>query len=697
MHVRTLPLWKEAPFTRLLPALCAGILLQWYLSLPVTVTMTVFPAATLTTVLLDTGPMAIRYHRSFIYGILLNLQILCLGSAITWRQDERVRDNWLNQVYRRGDYIIARLDEPISEKPRSFKTVASVNSLCRGDRPLRTQGSLFIYFSREARDSRLQPGTRILFTKPFEPISNSGNPGSFDYQRYCHFQHVYGQVYLKKNDYTVLPGKRQSPWKKAIFTLREKLLDNIRKFINDEQACGLAEALLLGYKEDLDRDLAQSYADTGTAHIIAISGLHLALIFTVLQFLLRPLPERGAVKWLKPVTIIASLWLFSFLSGASPSVLRSAAMFTCLVVGNSFSKQGSVFNSLAASAFLLLCWNPFWLWDIGFQLSYSAVISIVIFMKPLYALLFIRNKALDFLWKSVSVTLAAQVLTFPLGIYYFHQFPNYFLLTNLPAVPLSSVILLGEVFISMFSFLPVLAIPAGRLLAWMIHVLNDFIGYMSRLPFSTWDALLLTLPQLILVYGFISALSAWLMRKTGSCLFLALFALLLYVSARSVSFWKAGRQRLLLVYHIPKQQAIDFIAGRKYVFLGDPVFRENDLLRRRFLDPARTNYRIVEASPSLHTPRYNLYCRWNQKKIVLIGGPVTGLSLQRRIRVDLIILSHNTAVSIRWLSRHFDAKQWVFDDSNDHRKVAWWKRECEELGLNCYSLVDKGCFVMNMD
>src|SRR6185436_16943723 len=197
------------------------------------------------------------------------------------------------------------------------------------------------------------------------------------------------------------------------------------------------------------------------------------LIYWLLALLLKPLKNRRKIKWLRPILIVTGLWLFSILAGAQPSILRSAVMFTCIVLGESLSRKSSVYNTLALSAFLLLCYNPYWLWDVGFQLSYAAVLSIVIFMKPIYNWFYIKNKVLDFTWKMNAVTLAAQVLTVPLSIYHFHQFPNYFLLTNLVAVPVSSVIVLGEILLCVVSFTAPVATAVGNILHYLIWFMNS--------------------------------------------------------------------------------------------------------------------------------------------------------------------------------------------------------------------------------
>ena len=216
---------------------------------------------------------------------------------------------------------------------------------------------------------------------------------------------------------------------------------------------------------------------------------------------------------LRPIFILTGLWLFSLLAGAQPSVLRSAFMFTCIVLGDSFARKSSIYNTLALSALLLLCINPYWLWDVGFQLSYAAVLSIVIFMQPIYHWFYIKNKTLDFIWKLNAVTIAAQILTVPIGIYHFHQFPLNFLLTNFLAVPLSSFILLDEILLCIISFIPSLAAIIGKFISWLIWIMNSYIERIEMLPFSLWDGLQISILQAILLLIAAASMGFWLMEK----------------------------------------------------------------------------------------------------------------------------------------------------------------------------------------
>ena len=392
----------------------------------------------------------------------------------------------------------------------------------------------------------------MVFKKSLQEIKSPGNPGGFDYKRYSLFQGITHQVYLKENEFEVLPGENKTWFNEFIFAGREKVISILRKNIKGEKELGLAEALLIGYKDDLDKTLVQSYSNTGVVHVIAISGLHLGLIYWLLLQLTLVLRKRKninpiAIGWLRPVIIITGLWLFSFLAGAQPSIIRSAVMFTCIVLGDSLTRKTSIYNTLAFSAFLLLCYNPFWLWDVGFQLSYTAVLSIVIFMRPVYNWFYIKNKLLDFIWKLNAVTLAAQILTLPISIYHFHQFPNYFLLTNFVAVPLSSFIVLGEILLCAVSFIPPIALFVGKILSWLIWLMNSYVERIEMLPFSLWDSLQISIPQAIFLMVAVAGFGYWLLEKNKTGFKYGLVALFIFFGLRSVSFIKANNQKKLIV------------------------------------------------------------------------------------------------------------------------------------------------------
>jgi competence protein ComEC len=592
--------------------------------------------------------------------------------------------------------MIAVLDEMPVEKIKSFKANARITHLVSGNTLLPVKGNIIIYFKKDTALPLIY-GSQIIFSKELQEIKNSGNPGGFDYKRYSLFQGITHQVYLKPGEYELIAGTQKNEFRQFLYNTREKILNILRKYIKGNKEQGLAEALLIGYKNDLEQSLVQSYTNTGVVHIIAISGLHLGLIYWLLTLLMKPLEKRKKIKWLRPLLIIVGLWLFSLLAGAQPSILRSALMFTCIVFGDSLSRKTSIYNTMAFSAFLLLCINPFWLWDVGFQLSYAAVLSIIIFMRPVYNWFYFSNKIIDFTWKLNAVTIAAQVLTVPIGIYHFHQFPNLFLLTNFVAVPLSSIILLGEILLCTVAFIPGVAFILGNLLSWLIRLMNNYIERIESIRYSLWDGLQINLLQATLLLLFTAGISYWLMQKSKRGLLAGCIAMLLFVAIRTASFIESQRQKKIVVYNVPQKRAIDFINGRHYYFEGDSDLLANDFARNFHLKPSRILHRIREATELNYLTLWENYATFLNKNFVLIDKTKRYQPAEKKQVIDLLVISKNPRIYMKELAASLDVRQVVFDGSVPAWKSKYWKKDCDSLHIPWHDVTTQGAFVMNLN
>ena len=695
MPYRYVSPWKKMPFVKLLIPLAAGIIIKWYLPLALSVWLVILAASSSLFILFFFLPLHHLYRMVTVNGLIAVIMFIACGAILAFHHDIRNNNLWFGKKQFIDSYYRVTLKENPVEKARSFKANTAVNAIVANDQQYPSAGNVIVYFSKDSFPPQISDGTQIVFSKSLQEIKNAGNPGGFDYKRYCLFQQITHQVYLRPGDYIVLNDRNASMLSGFINAIRKKTLSILRTHIPGEKERGLAEALLIGYKDDLDKTLVQSYSNTGVVHIIAISGLHLGLIYWLLIQLLKPLQRKKHTRWLKPVIIIGGLWLFSLLAGAQPSVLRSAVMFTCIVLGESLGRKSSIYNSLAASAFMLLCYNPYWLWDVGFQLSYTAVLSIVIFMKPIYNWFYIKNKVLDFTWKMNAVTLAAQVLTVPLSIYHFHQFPNYFLLTNLVAVPVSSVIVLGEILLCVVSFIAPVATAVGNILHYLIWFMNSWIQRIEALPFSLWDGLQISMLQTILLVAATCFLSYWLLEKKKQGLITGLFVFLCFISLRAVSFIIARQQEKIIVYNVPRFKAVDFINGRKYQFAGDSALETDDFARNFHLKPSRTLYR-VEKEKSNDNENISGFFSYNNMNILMIDSTIRMNKSEDKRIIDLLIISKNPKLYISNLADHFIIKQVVFDSSVPAWKCKYWKKDCDSLNIPNYDVTDKGAFVMNL-
>lgn len=631
-----------------------------------------------------------------INGIAVSVIFISLGGLLSWYKNIQHDDNWFGRNYSGKDVLVVTLLEDPVEKTKSVKANASVDYLLHGDSVTKTTGTIILYFKKNSSVIDLSYGNRLAIDKPLQEIKNSGNPSGFDYKRYSLFQGITHQVYLKENEFEILSGKNKTWLNEFLIASRAKVLSILRTNIKGEKELGLAEALLIGYKDDLDKTLVQSYSNTGVVHVIAISGLHLGLIYWLLNLLFQPLRKRKKLKWLNPVLIIAGLWLFSLLAGAQSSVLRSAVMFTCIVIAQAINRKSSIYNTLSFSAFVLLCINPFWLWDVGFQLSYAAVLSIVIFMQPVYNWLYFPNKNVDFLWKLTAVTIAAQILTTPISIYHFHQFPIYFILTNFLAVPVSSLIVLGEILLCAVSLIPVVALFIGKILYWLIWIMNSYIERIEMLPFSLWDGLQISIPQAILLLITAAGICHWLMEKKKMSFKVGLVALLGFVVLRSISFINANNRKQLIVYNVPQKCAIDLIDGRNYFFVGDTDLLADDFTRNFHIKPSRVLKRLEPAEAPGNFQRQDNFILYKDKRILIINGSFTFSPLEEKMNIDLLLISGNPKLYFKNLVKTFYVKQVVFDGSCPAWRINYWKKDCDSLNIPNHDVSEKGAFVMNL-
>jgi competence protein ComEC len=354
-------------------------------------------------------------------------------------------------------------------------------------------------------------------------------------------------------------------------------------------------------------------------------------------------------------------------------------------------RKTNIFNTLSLSAFVLLCVNPFWLWDVGFQLSYAAVLSIVLFFQPIYNWVHFQNKAVDFLWKLTAVTIAAQILTLPISIYHFHQMPLLFLFTNFIAVPLSSLILMGEILLCAVSFLPPAAGFLGSVLERAIYLMNSYIEGLNSLPFATWSGLSITVVQSILLLLFALAFCYWLLEKQRRYAWTAFTSLALFMALRGLSFFDAYSQKKVIVYNIPKYPAIDIINGRNFVFVGDSSLLLDGFHRNFHLQPSRILHRTSPQTLDVQRKDFRL----GGKQFLIVDEALPFAAVEPKQKIDVLVLSGNPKIYISKLLHSFQLSQVVIDGSVPQWKAALWKRDCDSLHIPCYDVSENGAFVLN--
>ncbi len=690
-------IWKTAPFVRLLIPLIAGILIQYYFVLPPA--KIIIPGITLIVLLVIFRflPLIYRFRFSGVPGIFIALIMLFLGMFLTRQKDIRSEITWYGNFHDSSSYILATLSEPPIEKAKSYKVLATVESIIKKDSAYRTKGSILLYFAKDSGDDVPKYGDRIIISKQPQEIKNSGNPGAFNYARYSAFQQLFQQLYLKKSDWVLIGHTIPNDYNSYIFDARQKILDILDKYVpgNDEKA--IAIALLIGYKIDLDKDLVQAYSNAGVVHLIAISGMHMAIIYSVLVWIFSKVPLVRNSKVTQLALILFCLWFFALLTGASGSVLRSAVMFSFIAIGLAVNKKTTIYNSMATSAFVLLCYNPYLLWDVGFQLSYFAVLGIVISQRYIANWFYLKNKILNSVWQLTSVSLAAQLFTFPICIYYFHQLPLLFLVSNLIAIPLSTIALWACIILVIISPLQLFAIFCGKIIFVVIWLINHTVLFINSIPFSLWDNISLTVANTIVLYLVVCSFLYWLIKKEKVAFKFALLSLLLFSFMLSANFLQAWGQKKIIVYNVPNHKAIDFVSANKYQFLGDSDLENEGVLKNFHLKPGRISlmaYNKVDTIDALY--KLNSFYQFHKKRFLLLDSAITYEPVSKKIDLDYIIISKNPKLFIPKLANVFNAGMYIFDASNPMWKIQKWKKDCEDLHLRFYSVPEQGAFITDL-
>lgn len=564
--------WHAIPFARLLIPCAAGIIL--YNCVP----EITFPAILIMAcVLLAAAALflfpavSVNYKKRHIAGILISIVLICAGILRPRFKEADLTPAHYSQ-YVNAVYMRLRVCETLTEKGTYYRAIARVEAVAENSGKQRpASGRLLIRIPKNRLDRKPKTGERYIVKAALSLPDAPANPGDFDYRTYLKRKQILHILNIGKCKLIPLP-----PGGKSIVSMAENLRDasliTIRKYITEPVSAGVAEALLLGYKDDLDPELAQTFTKTGTLHILAVSGLHAGMVFLILNFLSAFLKRMPKGKYIQTALILCGLWFYACMTGLSSSVIRACVMFSIISAGKLFDRKQNILNTLFGSAFLMLLADPDYLFDPGFQLSYAAVAGIVLFFPIFSAPYADAHRALRFILDTSAVTLAAQILTFPLTLYYFGQFPSYFLVSNLVVVPVFSLLLILLVALFPLALIPSLAYALGALIHHLIRFCSDFLRWTDAWPFALLTGLYLSLAAAILIYAFILTLSGWLMLKNKQLLFTALMFMLVLSGMFAFRNQKVLRQKFIAVHSIRGHDVFTCVQGRHAYVVSDSVF-----------------------------------------------------------------------------------------------------------------------------
>lgn len=452
-----------------------------------------------------------------------------------------------------------------SERANSIRFEGNVTS----SNSSKTQGKLLVYLQKDSLSLALKEGAKIKGSVHFRKIKNASNPHAYSPHHHYKTKGIYHQTFLSHEEWEVTPSK-SSFFTNWISYLHENFRKKIEYSRLGQQEKDVAYALFLGDKTALDDVSKSSFAIAGAMHILAVSGLHVGIILILFTFLLKPLEKFRKGIYFKTVIIIFCIWIYAFITGASSAVLRASLMFSFIAVAQSIHRKQSIYQAILVSAIILILIQPFIIFDIGFQLSYTAVIGIIYLQPKITALITIRNKFILYFWKIIAVSLAAQIATLPLSLFYFHQFPTYFLLTNILVIPLSFIILLVGVCYLIFDFIPGLNYLLEISLNYLLFLLNKSVQFIAQLPFAAIKNIHISLTQVIFSYFILASLfGRYIHRKKylGLTAVVLGFGLVLFSIIRLTAIQSS---REIVFYSTFDGVAIDLREGQQTTFISTP-------------------------------------------------------------------------------------------------------------------------------
>lgn len=614
-----------------------------------------------------------RVKQTLFFGMLTYFLVVAIGVlSITFHTHKNQLHHYSNEL---ADEVIEQLQIRIYKKlkPNRFYNkflakVVAVNSQ-------KVNGIVLV-----SVDSTVHIAIDDMFyvVSKLQEIKKPLNPHQFDFKKYMMQQQVYHQIFLN-NTNTLLLASENTIFGSAA-DIRNKINNTLSQQSISKENLSVINALLLGQRQDVSRDTYKSFTKSGAVHILAISGLHIGLLLLMLTVLFKPLSYFKYGNKIVPILIIVLLWAYAFITGMSASVVRAVTMFSLVTIAIYSNRITNTYNTLVISAFLLLLCNPYYVFDVGFQLSYSAVFAIV-WIKPLFDSLWApKNYVARKFWDVFSVTLAAQFGILPLSLFYFHQFPGLFFVSNMVIIPVLGVLLgLGVVTLvyAYFGWVP------EKLLFFFnecVSLLNDFVAFVANkedfiftnIPFNSFN----------LVATYLLVVSIVLLWKQFN------YKRLVFVLSSILCM------QFVFVYNKRSVQTEEFVVFNQYktTLIGHRIGNEFAYASKNGkYQQSLDNYIVNEFVEKVtQDSLQNVYMFKGEKLLLVDEKSIYTISF----KPDIVLLTNSPKLNLNRLITSLKPKIIVVDNNNYKSYVARWKATCLQNDVPFHFVREDGAFVL---
>lgn len=547
-------------------------------------------------------------------------------------------------------------------------------------------GKIIVNIQKDSTQNPLIIGNIIKVKTALQRTSSSKNPNQFDYAKYLADKQIYAQVYCKKSEIKISQTIKKDIWYYS-GRLHATILKNLESAHFNKDEMNVALALILGQQQEISADIIKDYQYSGATHVLSVSGLHVGFIMLFIMFVLKPVPNTRKGSAIKLFSILISLAGFAVISGLSPSVLRSVVMFSFVAIGNHLRRSGNIYHTLLVSILLILLFEPYFLFDVGFQLSYLALFFIVWLQPILKKIWSPKNKISIYIWDALTVSFAAQIGTLPLCLYYFHQFPGLFFVTNIIILPVLSFIMIAGIIVMIFAVFKSPPEILVYLFEKSIFILNQMIHYVASFESFVIQDISFNFYYLVTLYFVIISAIIW-SKKPSYIKLIAVFVSIILLQLSFIYTKKeTADQKELIVYNTKKSTLISKRFGSNITLFTNDTTGDKSSKNNAFNSYLVGNFSVLIKSQQIRNVLF-----FNGKKISIIDS--TGV-YENKIQPDILILTQSPKINMDRILIELRPKIIIADGTNTYAIQKKWKLSCEKKNIPFHATAEKGFYRLN--
>ncbi|QDW19909.1 ComEC/Rec2 family competence protein [Flavobacterium sp. KBS0721] len=609
------------------------------------------------------------YFISFVIGIL----------TLLLHTNSLQKSNYIHckKAFETPQIITFTLREKLKSNTYNDRFIAIINNIDGGN----YSGKIIVNIQKDSLKN-LIIGNVIKVKTVLQQNSSNKNPNQFDYGKYLADKQIYAQIYTNKTEITINKNPKKDIWYYS-GRLHSRIVRNLEKANFNNEEMNVALALILGQQQDISSDIIQDYQYSGATHILSVSGLHVGFIMLFINFILKPIPNTRKGSLIKLISILLSLGAFAIISGLSPSVLRSVVMFSFLAIGNQLRRSGSIYHTLLVSMLLILLCEPYFLFDVGFQLSYLALFFIV-WLQPLLKQIWTpKHKIQTTIWNALTVSFAAQIGTLPLCLYYFHQFPGLFFVTNIVIIPILSFIMIAGIIVmilAIFMSPPAIII---EIFEKSIYLLNKTIHIVASFEWFVIRDISFNFYYLLTFYIFIISAIVWSKKPNYNQFVFLLITIVLLQLSFIYTKKEIENTNELIVYNTKKNTLLSERTGKKITLFTNDTLSKNSILNAYLVG----NFGKLSSTNKIKNVLY-----FNGKKISIIDS--SGI-YETRIQPDILILTQSPKINLDRILEDLHPKIIIADASNSYSIQKTWKYTCLKKNIPFHATSEKGYYKLN--